>query len=479
MTVTKGKHAAIYTRISRDLEGGGLGVARQLEDGRALAARLGLVVVAEYSDNDISAFSGRKRPGYEELLGSIQAGRVEAVICWNIDRLLRQTKELERYMDLCEPLAVATFEVTAGELDLTTPSGRATAKTRGAWAQYESEHKAERIRRQKAQAARAGKYLGGRVPWGWDQEKRGAIVVDPVAAEHIRAGTASVIAGRSLVSVTRAWADAGVLSLSGTMMNTTQVRRVLLRPRNAGLLTFHGEVVSDGWPAIVSLEEFRQCEAILTDKSRPRQSESKFKYLLSGVALCYCGRSMTGFGTVAKRSYRCKVHQEGGKYVRGHASRAMGPLDEHVLADAAVYLRREDVQGLLMGSLGELQDSARPAASADVAALVDRRHSLARMFAQGSITESQLVEGSQEIAGKLARLEGAAAARGGNAVLAALAVSGDPGAMLEGADVEVQREILRALFTIELLESGPHRGFFDESTVRMLPKALDGGGVHA
>lgn len=478
MTVTTGKRAAIYTRISRDIDGGGLGVARQLEDGRALAARLGLVIAAEYSDNDISAFSGRKRPGYEELLGSIQAGQVEAVICWNIDRLIRQTKELERYMDMCEPLAVATFEVTAGELDLTTPSGRATAKTRGAWAQYESEHKAERIRRQKAQAARAGKYLGGRVPWGWERQDRGAIVVDPVAAEHIRAGTASIIAGRSLVSVTRAWADGGVLSLSGTMMNTTQVRRVIVRPRNAGLLTFHGEVVSDAWPAIVSLEEFRQCEAILTDTSRPRQAESKFKYLLSGVALCYCGRSMTGFGVEARRSYRCKVHQEGGKYVRGHATRAMGPIDEYVLSAAVAYLRGAGRE-LVMASLGKLQDGARPAASADVAALVDRRHSLARMFAQGSITESQLVEGSQEIAGKLARLEGAAAARGGNAVLAALAVSGDPGAMLEGADVEVQREILRALFTIELLESGPYRGFFDESTVRMLPKALDGGGVHA
>lgn len=469
MAVTRGKRAAIYTRISRDIEGHGLGVQRQLEDCRALADRLGVAVVAEYSDNDISAFSGRKRPDYEKLLEDIAHNRVDVVITWNIDRLLRQTKELERFMDLCDPRSVSTYEVTAGHFDLTTPSGRATAKTRGAWSQFESEHKAERIRRQKAQAAKAGKYLGGPMPFGW-HKVNGKIEPEPFAAELIRSGTEAIIAGRSLISVTRAWADAGAVNGGGKRRNTTEVRRTLLRPRNSGLMTFHGEIVSDAWPVIVPLAKFRKCEAILTSTDRPKQAESKFKYLLSGIAKCYCGRYMTGFGVDARRSYRCKVHQEGGRYVAGHANRAMGPLDEYVLSVAAAYLDRDDVKAALLAALQRVEDDSQPVESADISALLDRKHSLARMFAQGSITESQLVEGSREIEGKISALESMAASNGGNRAVSGLLLNDDPGAALLAADTDIQREVMRAVLDIELQPSGPYRGTFDPSTVRIEPQ---------
>lgn len=483
MNIAKGNRAAIYTRISRDIQGEGLGVQRQLEDCRRLADRLGVSVLAEYSDNDISAFSGRPRPEYARLLADIEAGRIDLVLCWNIDRLLRQTKELERYMELCVPGNVATHEVTAGRVDLTTPSGRATAKTRGAWAQFESEHKADRIRRQKAQAAQAGKYLGGRVPWGWkkadavlDEQGRehgGRIVLDAAAAVHIRGGIEAIIAGRSLVSVTRDWAAAGAVSLSGRRMNTTQVRRVLLRPRNAGLMTFHGEVVSDQWPPIVPLDSFRKCEAILTDESRPRQSEAKFKYLLSGVVRCYCGRYMTGFGAEGyRRSYRCRVHEEGGKYVPGHANRAMGPLDEYVRQIAIEWLGRPESKATMLAELQRVEDQFEPVERQDVADLINRKHSLARLFAQGAISESQLVEGSKEIEAALGNLESVAAVNGGNRALSGILLADNPGGEFLRADIEIQREVLRAVFDIDLKSSGPYRGVFDPSTLKMKPKEV-------
>ncbi|WP_082046026.1 recombinase family protein [Arthrobacter sp. L77] len=461
------KRAAIYTRISRDTEGQGLGVQRQLDDCRAMADRLGMNVVAEYSDNDISAFSGRKRPDYENLLDAIRQNRVDVVLCWNIDRLLRQTKELEQFMDLCEPRSVATYEVTAGQLDLASPSGRATAKTRGAWAQFESEHKAERIKRQKAQAAKAGKWLGGPMPFGWHKVD-GEIQPDPVAAELIRTGTDSIIAGRSLISVTRDWADAGATNGGGKRRNTTEVRRTLLRHRNAGLMTFHGEIVSDGWPAIVSLDKFRKCEAILTSGDRPKQSENKFKYLLSGIAKCYCGLYVTGFGAESRRSYRCKVHQEGGRYIPGHANRAMGPLDSYVRQAVAAYLDREDVRAALLAALQQIEDDSQPVQSADIADLLDRKHSLVRLYAQGAITESQLVEGTQEIVSRISALESMAVANGGSRAVTGMLLDDNPGAAFLGAAVDLQREVLRALVSIELQPTGAYRGQFDPESLKIV-----------
>src|SRR3546814_9581184 len=55
--------AVIYARISRDREGAGLGVDRQLQDCRELADRLGLTVGNTFRDDDTSAYSGKPRKG--------------------------------------------------------------------------------------------------------------------------------------------------------------------------------------------------------------------------------------------------------------------------------------------------------------------------------------------------------------------------------------------------------------------------------
>lgn len=466
---SKGTRAAIYARISRDQQGQGLGVERQEQLCRELAKSLGLEVTEVYTDNDISAYSGRHRPAYERMLTDIQAGRIDAVLCYHSDRLMRRTRELERYIDICRPRGVVTHQVTAGLLDLSSATGLAVAKTVAAWSQHESDHKGERIAAQKAQAAANGKFLGGRVPWGWHKTAAG-IEVEPAAAKHILEGTLAIIAGKSLVGVTRAWADAGAVSLSGTSMNTTQVRRVLLRPRNAGLMTFHGEVVADSWPAIVPLETFRQCEAVLTSPERPQQSEAKFKYLLSGIAKCFCGRYMTGFGAEGhRRSYRCKIHQEGGKYVPGHAHRAMAPLDDYVLKLAAARLDNPEYKAEIMAEARILDDREAPPESSNMGELIGRKNSLARMFAQGLISESQLVEGSREIEQKLDAIKQAAAANIGSRVLANFAFAENAGESFLAAGTETQRELLRSAFSITLKPSGPFRGEFDPSTVDMFP----------
>jgi site-specific DNA recombinase len=69
--------AALYARISSDQEGSGLGVARQLEDYRRLAESLGWSVAEEYVDNDLSAYSGKRRPAYERMLANLAEGPPE------------------------------------------------------------------------------------------------------------------------------------------------------------------------------------------------------------------------------------------------------------------------------------------------------------------------------------------------------------------------------------------------------------------
>ncbi|WP_183069059.1 recombinase family protein [Streptomyces sp. gCLA4] len=100
-------------------------------------------------------------------LGLLALGRVgsrpEAVVCWHTDRLVRVTKDLERVI----ALGVNVHAARAGHLDLSTPAGRAVARTVTAWATYEGEQKAERQALANLQAAKAGKpYTAGIRPSG-------------------------------------------------------------------------------------------------------------------------------------------------------------------------------------------------------------------------------------------------------------------------------------------------------------------------
>ena len=131
------KSAVVYLRISEDRTGRQSGVSRQLEDCELLANRRGLTVAAVLVDNDLSAFDGTRRPGYEALIGHIRAG-ISRVVVWHLDRLYRQPRELEALIDLVEDRALRIETVNGGPFDLNTHEGRLMARQFVAIAAYES-----------------------------------------------------------------------------------------------------------------------------------------------------------------------------------------------------------------------------------------------------------------------------------------------------------------------------------------------------
>ena len=77
---------AVYCRISDDRRGLGLGVQRQHQDCHELARRNGWQVVGTFVDNDISAYSGKRRPRYAALMAAVDAGEIDVVVAWDPDR---------------------------------------------------------------------------------------------------------------------------------------------------------------------------------------------------------------------------------------------------------------------------------------------------------------------------------------------------------------------------------------------------------
>jgi DNA invertase Pin-like site-specific DNA recombinase len=312
MSSEPSRRGGLYLRISDDREGEGLGVERQRKDCERLARQRGVPIVAPpYIDNGISAYNGKRRPAYERLLADIRAGAIDVVIAWHPDRLTRRPLDLEEFIALVEERGVEVFTVTAGDIDLSTPTGRAVGRTVAAWARQESEHKAERIRRKHQEIAERGLWSGnGRRPFGFRNDRAAKnLIVVPEEAAMIREAADRVLAGDSISGIITDWNRRGLRTVTGSPWSREVLRHTLTSGRVAGLRYLGqwerrggrsrkvGErLMADAkWPAILTREQHEQLRAVLRDPARRLTPGPARRYLLSGIAKCgRCGRGLAG-----------------------------------------------------------------------------------------------------------------------------------------------------------------------------------------
>jgi site-specific DNA recombinase len=467
MTESSPRRAAIYCRISNDKTGAGLGVERQEQDCRELAARLGWTVVETFADNDLSAYSGKPRPRYKAMLDGIRAGRVEAVLAWHTDRLHRSPIELETYISACtDGRDVPTHTVQAGPLDLSSPSGRMVARQLGAVARYESEHRSERVRRAFLQNAQQGRRAGGPRPFGYEDD--GVTVREPEAAA-VRAAVESILAGASLRSVARDLTATGLTTtMKARSWDAHAVRAVLLRSRNAGLRDYQGQVIGPAnWPAIVPEEQWQAVVTKLSDPARRTSpSDARVKWLGSGIYRCAgCERPSLRVSTAGRgiACYRCP----GERGTTGHVVRKAGPLDAYIEAVIVERLSRSDAIELLRPAAPEVNLSAlRATASAARVRLAE----IAEMLGEGELTRAEAQIARSRASTRLERAEAEIAGATATSPLAGIVDAPDPAVVWTGLDIGRRRAVLDSLMTVTVLPITRPGPGFDPDTVRIDPK---------
>lgn len=180
---------AIYTRKSSeeglDMEFNSLDAQREAGEAYILSQRHeGWMPVPDIYDD--AGFSGgsMERPALKRLMQDIEAGRVDVVVVYKVDRLSRSLTDFSKIIELFDHHTVSFVSVTQ-QFNTTTSMGRLTLNILLSFAQFEREVIGERIRDKFAASKRKGMWMGGRIPLGYDVVDR-KLIINEAEAKIVR-----------------------------------------------------------------------------------------------------------------------------------------------------------------------------------------------------------------------------------------------------------------------------------------------------
>lgn len=394
MNASAGERVALYARISQDPSGKAVGVADQLDHARTFASARGYRIVAEFSDNDISAFRGAERPAYQKVLVLARERKIDRVIVYHLTRMTRNRRERAEFIDAFHACKVNVSEAQGGDYDLSTAAGRTWVDIQGALATWESEIKSERITAAAARRARSGRPSGD-LGYGWIKYGTGAAATwteHPHEAEIVREIVDRLLAGDTLRGITEDLNRRGEPAPKTATWGKTSVKKLAMRDSNIAQRVHHrGEPDEERfegcWPPIVDRAKHEKVRTLLTESGRRSNGVARpgaRRHLLSwGIGECgVCGAKLRAVTKRGKHGRPLELYVCDGKGCVGRSERS---VDEVV---KELVIGRLSMPDALEWFLGDDQEASRWAKR--VEELHRRLGEAADAFAEGAITADQL-----------------------------------------------------------------------------------------
>lgn len=319
------------------------------------------VLPSLYDDGGYSGGS-MERPALRRLLADIEAGRIDIIIVYKIDRLTRSLADFARMVEIFDRHGVSFVSVTQA-FNTTTSMGRLTLNVLLSFAQFEREVTGERIRDKIAASKAKGMWMGGTIPLGYDKPAGGtrALVVNETEAELVRRIFALYLELGSVHALEQRLQMDGIVS----KQHVTSTGRVtggqpfsrgalfhLLRNRLYLGEIRHGATHHPGLhSAIVDKDLFDAVQRQLDGNARKRKSarETVARSVLTGRIFDADGQPMSptfayGKGGKLYRYYVSAPLQQGGRRDAKDTTprRVSGPALEEALATALQRLLPEE-----------------------------------------------------------------------------------------------------------------------------------------
>jgi len=357
---------AIYTRKSSeeglDMEFNSLDAQRESCEAYIASQRAeGWLCMREHYDD--GGFSGGTldRPGLKMLLEDIEAGLVDVVVVYKIDRLSRSLMDFSRLVEVFDKHGVTFISITQS-FNTTTSMGRLTLNILLSFAQFEREITGERIRDKFAASRAKGMWMGGSVPMGYDVFER-KLVINEAEAAAVRRMFKRFTELGSATLLTRELVAAGALNKRGKQIDKGFLYKLFRNRLYLGEAVHKGTSYPGEHQALITLELWNQVKSILQESPRQRAANTRAKTpaLLKGLIFTATGIAMTPTATnKGSRQYRYytsmdAIRNRAGEatdgFVRLNAGMVEGAVIQHIrsllrtpeiVARAVAAARRSD-----------------------------------------------------------------------------------------------------------------------------------------
>ena len=410
---------AIYTRKSSDegLDQEFNSLDAQREAGEAFIASQRSEGWACLPDRyDDGGFSGGSmdRPALDHLLRDIDAGRVDCVVVYKVDRLSRSIMDFAKIMHAFEERGVSFVSVTQ-QFNTTSSMGRLTLNILLSFAQFEREIIGERIRDKIAAQKRKGKWAGGVPILGYDVDRTGPspkLVVNPTEAARVVTMFELYAEMQALHPVVaelrrRKWNNKRRVTkkdrvIGGKSFNASSLHTHLTNPVYIGKIVHKADVYEGEHEGIVPKELFDRVNQILKYNGRTGGAEVRNKYgaLLRGLLRCKaCGYAMShtfsnGRGRmVFHRYYRCIESIKSGAAHCPSKTLPAAEIERVVveevrrLAEDRDLMRKvlADAEAFVAGELGDLRKERE-----GLRRELERHHAELRRLAESGVASAEV-----------------------------------------------------------------------------------------
>ena len=298
IAIVRKSRCAIYTRKSTeeglDMEFNSLDAQREACEAYVASQKAeGWVLVPDHYND--GGFSGGtlERPDLQHLLRDIEAGRVDIVVVYKIDRLSRSLMDFAKLVEVFDRNNVTFVSVTQS-FNTTTSMGRLTLNILLSFAQFEREVIGERIRDKFAASRRKGMWMGGYPPLGYDVKDR-KLVVNEMEAATVRMIFERYVLVGSATILARSLAAEGILTKRSRPVDRGYLYILLNNRTYIGEVTHKGNSYPGEHRAIVESPLWNKVHAILKESPRQRAANTRRQTPapLKGLLFGPDGRALT------------------------------------------------------------------------------------------------------------------------------------------------------------------------------------------
>jgi site-specific DNA recombinase len=238
------------------------------------------------------------RPGLQRALAAARAGPIDVLLVYRVDRLTRSLRDLVTLLDDLDRAGVV-FRSATEPFDTATAMGRLLVQMLGMFAQFERDAIIDRVIARMERKAAAGKWKGGRRPFGYQVDATAqTLVADPREAAVDRlifeSYTRDRLGARNIATILN---GRGHRTTASGRWSAHQVLRVLANRVYLGELTFRGITTTSCHRPIIDVGEFDTAQRILAARceDHAKRAASGTDYLLTGLLRCpACGSAMIG-----------------------------------------------------------------------------------------------------------------------------------------------------------------------------------------